>query len=182
MKKITILLFSVLNIFAFSQENKTGLEKSITGIQVGFLGADFYNESKVAEKFVIRSQFTLNPDIWGGSFYDKTGFALSPEISVAGKYYYNIFSRAERGKNTSNNSANYIALKLGYLPNWFVISNSDITVNESLIFVPSYGLRRNFSKNFNYEFRAGLGIGKVLKGNSSLQAFPDLSFKVGYDF
>jgi hypothetical protein len=35
---------------------------------------------------------------------------------------------------------------LGYLPYWFVISNSDISVNESLIIVPSYELRRSFSK------------------------------------
>jgi hypothetical protein len=182
MKKTIIILFCAINVLAFSQDSKNGVEKSLTGIQVGFLGADIYNESKIADNFVLRSQFTLNPSIWGGNFYDKTGFALTPEISVSPKYYYNLSSRAEKGKNSSHNSGNYIALKVGYLPNWFVISNSDISVNESLIIVPSYGLRRSFSKNFNYEFRVGLGIGKVLKGNSGVQAYPDLSFKVGYDF
>ncbi|MBC7556228.1 MAG: hypothetical protein H7195_04625 [Chryseobacterium sp.] len=181
MKKLTIILFSIVNVLVFSQKT-VSVEKSLTGIQVGFLGADLYNETRISDKFVIRSQFTLNPSIWGGDFYDKTGFALTPEISVSSKYYYNLSSRAEKGKNISHNSGNYIDLKLGYLPNWFVISNSDIKVNESLFILPSYGLRRNFSKNFNYEFNVGLGIGKVLKGNSNFQAYPDLSFKVGYDF
>ena len=44
------------------------------------------------------------------------------------------------------------------------------------------GLRKNFVKNFNYEFQVGLGVGKILKPGYDIQAVPNLSFRIGYDF
>lgn len=44
------------------------------------------------------------------------------------------------------------------------------------------GLRRSFSENFNYEFQFGIGLGKIMKPDYSLQVIPNLSFKIGYDF
>jgi hypothetical protein len=66
---------------------------------------------------------------------------------------------------------------------FFVISNVDgIKVNPMISVVPTYGFRRNFSSNFNYEFQAGIGLGKILKPDYDLQTVLNLSFKVGYDF
>jgi hypothetical protein len=182
MKKIittTILLIGLL----LSAQQKAGVERSLTGIQIGILGLDIYNEARLTDELVLRSQFSLNPSIWGGDLYSKTGFALTPSISLAPKYYYNIKKRQQEGKNTANNSANYFSLKIEYFPNWFVISNTkDLSVNDAIYFTPNYGFRRNFATNFNYEFRAGIGFGKIFKGNYGVQARPELSFKVGYDF
>ncbi len=108
---------------------------------------------------------------------------FNPEISLIPKYYYNLNRRLEKEKNIKNNSGNYLALDITYTPNWFVISNvKGIEVNEMISFVPTWGLRRNFAKNFNYEFKAGLGIGKILQKGYATQAVPELSFKIGYDF
>lgn len=182
MKRLLLVISLLIGLQAYSQE-KTGLEKSVTGIQIGFFGAEFYNEARLSESFTLRSQLELYPSIWGGDMYSKTGFALAPAISLTPKYYYNLQKRKDSGKNISNNSGNYISLKLEYIPNWFVISNTkDITVSETISLVPTWGLRRNFAKNFNYEFKAGLGIGKILKKGYSTQVVPDLSFKLGYDF
>lgn len=86
-------------------------------------------------------------------------------------------------KRTKNNSGNYLSAKLEYIPDWFVISNTkDIHVNPTLAIIPNWGLRRNFSENFNYELRLGLGIGKILKEDYDLQVIPEISFKLGYDF
>ena len=182
MKKIILTTFLFLGIYAFSQENAR-VEKSVTGVQVGFFGAEFYNEARLSENFSLRSQLELYPSIWGGDMYSKTGFALTPAISLTPKFYYNLQKRKDLGKNISNNSWNYVSLKVEYIPDWFVISNTkDIHVSETISIVPTWGLRRNFAKNFNYEFKAGLGVGKILKKGYSTQVIPDLSFKLGYDF
>lgn len=182
MKKIFLIFGIITSLLSFSQE-KNSIQKSVTGLQVGLFGADLYNEFKISNEIALRSQFSLNPSIWGGDLYSKTSFALSPSISLMPKYYYNIKKRSEKEKNTDNNSANYLSLKIEYFPDWFVISNaSDISVNDAIYFTPNYGFRRSFAKQFNYEFRAGLGIGKILKSNYQTQLRPELSFKVGYDF
>lgn len=156
---ITVLLTSLL----LSPQEKSNVEKSVTGVQIGLFGAEFYNEARLSENFALRSQVALYPSIWGGDLYNRTGFALAPAISLAPKYYYNLQKRSDEGKNISKNSGNYIAASLEYVPNWFVISNvKGIEVNEMISFIPTWGLRRNFAKNFNYEFKAGLGIGKIL--------------------
>lgn len=183
MKKIFLIFGMLITGVVFSQEKNNTVQKSITGLQIGFFGLDAYNEFKISDVIVLRTQFSLNPSIWGGDMYSKTNFAFTPSISLAPKYYYNLAKRNEKGKNTTNNSATYISLKIEYFPNWFVISNTrDLIVNDAIYFIPNYGFRRNFAKNFNYEFRAGLGIGKILKSNYQTQVRPELSFKVGYDF
>lgn len=182
MTKFLSLALLSLGAIAFGQKNAS-VEKSVTGIQIGLFGAELYNEAKLSDAFVLRSQLALYPSIWGGDLYSKTGFALAPAISVAPKYYYNLQKRSEAGKNTSNNSGNYISAVVEYVPNWFVISNvSGIEVNEMISLVPTWGLRRNFAEHFNYEFKAGLGIGKILQKGYDAQVVPELSFKIGYDF
>lgn len=182
MKK-TLTIAIVTFALSLSAQEKASVEKSVTGIQIGFFGAEFYNEARLADKWSLRNGVALYPSIWGGDLYNKTGFALAPAISVTPKYYYNLQKRSNAGKNISHNSGNYISASLEYVPNWFVISNvKGIEVNEMISFVPTWGLRRNFAKNFNYEFKAGLGIGKILQKGYATQAVPELSFKVGYDF
>jgi len=69
------------------------------------------------------------------------------------------------------------------VPDFVLISNADgIKVNPMISFVPTWGLRRNFAQNFNYELQLGLGVGKILKSGYDIQAVPNLSFKIGYDF
>lgn len=182
MKRVILIVSVLTGLHAYSQEQAT-VEKSVTGIQVGFFGAEFYNEARLSEHFTLRSQLELYPSIWGGDMYSKTGFALAPAISLTPKFYYNLQKRKDAGRNTANNSGNYVSLKVEYVPNWFVISNTkNLTVSETISLVPTWGLRRNFAKHFNYEFKAGLGIGKILRTGYATQVVPDLSFKIGYDF
>lgn len=179
--KISIAL--LLIVAHISAQQNTRLEQSVTGLQIGFFGAEVYNEARLSDQVSLRSQLSFLPSIWGGDFYSKTGFALAPALSLTPKYYYNLTKRAEKGKNTKNNAANYIAAELQYVPNWFVISNVEgVQVHPSLSIIPHYGFRRNFATDFNYEFKAGVGIGTILKKGYGLQVPIELSFKVGYDF
>lgn len=181
-KQIYLLAFSLFSLLGNAQNSN--VEKNMTGIQIGLFGIDFYNEIKIADKTTLRAEASLFPAIWGGDMYAKTGFAFYPALTVQPKYYYNISERAENGKNIKNNSANYFGLQVRYIPNWFVISNSkNLSLSNQINIIPTYGFRRNFADNFNYEFKAGLGYGRTFGNDfNSSGAVLDLSIKIGYDF
>ncbi len=182
MKKV---LFTIVFILTLKIGYSQNVEKSVTGVQFGLFGLELYNESRIGEKLALRSQLALNPiAFWGGDFYRKSGYAIAPSISLQPKYYYNINKRSAKGKNIKNNGANYISIQTLYFPKWFAISNYDnVTVANQIYFIPTFGIRRNFGGNFNYEFKVGYGYGFSFgeKINSS-GGVPNLGFKIGYDF
>ena len=57
---------------------------------------------------------------------------------------------------------------------------------NTLAIIPTWGFRRNFLENFNYEFKIGLGYGISYRDSENVNnekgAIMDLGFKVGYDF
>lgn len=179
------LSFLALSLIAIGGKAQTAdVEKSISGVQVGLFGLELYNETKIANKTTLKAELGLLAGVWGGDMYAKTGFAFYPSLVVMPKYYYNIDKRAEKGKNTKNNAGNYFGLQVNYIPNWFVISNEkNLNLNNQMHFIPTYGIRRNFGGNFNYEFRAGIGYSFTFGSpNNTSGTSMDLSFKVGYDF
>ncbi|MGU3376602.1 hypothetical protein [Chryseobacterium sp. M5A1_1a] len=121
----------------YSQE-KSSTKNLFFGVQAGLFGVNIYNESNLSEQFVLRSEIDLTAGIWGGDLYSKTGFVLMPALSITPKWYYNINERNNKNKNTKYNSANYLSAKLGFVPNWFVISNVDgIEVNLMISLIPT---------------------------------------------
>jgi len=182
MKKIFLILIGTIG-YSLHAQNVSSNKESFLGVQAGLFGANVYYEKNISESFAVRGDIEFSPGIWGGDLYSKTGFAVTPGIKIAPKWYYNMSKRKEALKNTKNNSANYITANVGFVPDLFVISNVDgITVNPMVSIVPTWGLRRNFANNFNYEIQTGLGVGKILKPNYDLQTVLNLSFKIGYDF
>lgn len=183
--KRTILVFSLILILSKVSAQNESVEKSVTGIQIGFLGANIYNETRLADAFVLRSQFALYPAFFSGEANPNTGLVLFPEFSLIPKYYYNLKRREIDGKSTKNNSGNYVSIDFKYLPDWFSVFNKDnIPTPNSIGIIPTWGIRRNFSENFNYEFNVGLGYGTYLNdgsGNNSALIY-NLGFKIGYDF
>lgn len=168
------------------------VQKNVTGVQAGFFGVNVYNEFRLTSILALRADI----DLYGGISYDNgkntiTPFhfisdgklVLTPIINLQPKVYYNIKGRAHRGKNIHNNGSNYFSLNLKYVPNWFVISNEKVTPLTQFYVVPTFGIRRNFAKNFNYEFKTGLGGGVAYIDNREYgMPFFELSFKIGYDF
>ena len=182
MKKYFFII-SLITISSICKAQNSQIEKSVTGLQIGLFGVDFYNESRLSNKLALRSEISLFPAIWGGDLYAKTGFAFYPAITLQPKYYYNFSSRTQKGKNTKNNSANYLAMQFRYIPDLFVISNSDVELSNQIQVIPTFGIRRNFSENFNYEFRAGIGYGTTFGYDQNQSgAVLDLSIKLGLDF
>lgn len=183
----TMLLFTTfftLSLSTFSQNKKIkpSVEKSIFGVQAGLFGVFGYNESKLSDDFTLRTEIGMLAGAWGGSFYPKTGFVMTPTISLEPRYYYNLNRRLKKDKNTLNNSANFFSLKTNYNPDLFVISNYDnIRTREHITIVPKWGLRRNIGKNFEYEFTAGIGYAYNFELKNG-ESYLDLGLRIGYRF
>ncbi|HCY82937.1 MAG TPA: hypothetical protein DHV22_15745, partial [Xanthomarina gelatinilytica] len=76
------------------------------------------------------------------------------------RFYYNLNKRHNKGKRIDGNSGNFISLKTSYNSDLFFIgTNEDIHLETDFMVIPTWGIRRNLCKHFNYE--AGFGIGYI---------------------
>lgn len=164
------------------------VEKSLFGVQTGFLDISAHHEAKLTNQIVLRTEVGFDSGIWYSDFYDEAGFILMPVIFLEPKWYYNLAKRESKGKRIDHNSGNFIGLKTYYHPDWFVISTHDnLRVISDISIVPTWGIRRNIGQYFNYE--AGLGIGyryllgkqaNYIEDKGELIASPHL--KIGFSF
>jgi hypothetical protein len=170
------------------KSQNASVEKSTYGIQTGFLGIWLHNETKLSNSIALRSEIGFDSGIWGGDFYDGTGFLLTPVITLEPRLYYNLNKREEKSRRIEGNSGNFISLKTSYHPDWFVISNTDnVSVISDISIIPTWGIRRNIGKHFTYE--TGFGIGYrytfakqagFLENKSEVDL--NLHLRVGYRF
>jgi len=182
-----LLSFYCFNISAqtINDEATATVEKSLFNLQTGFYGIWASNEARLGSHFVLRSEIGL--DAFSSVGPQKDVFALAPAINLEPRWYYNIARRSNKGRNTQNNSANFLALSVKYAPDWFVISNRDnLNVYNQVYIIPKWGLRRNIGKsNFNYEFDFGIGYAYLEqygyeKNHSDVAV--DLHARIGYTF
>jgi hypothetical protein len=187
MKRILLTLaFFGLTLLAKSQN--ASVEQSTYGIQTGFLGLWVHNETKLSNAMVLRSEIGLDSGIWGGDFYNGTGFLMTPVLSLEPKLYYNLNKRVSKSKRIDGNSGNFISLKTSYHPDWFVISNKDkLRYISDISVIPTWGIRRNIGNHFNYETGVGMGYRYIFakqagfSENKSEAAF-NVHLRIGYRF
>lgn len=185
-KAILTLTLFFLSISVKSQNSS--VEKSTLGIQTGFLGIWLHSENKLTNQIVLRSEIGFDSGIWGGEFYEKTGFLVTPVLTAEPKWYYNLTKRQNKSKRIDGNSGNFISLKTSYHPDWFVISNyDDIKIISDISFIPTWGIRRNIGNHFNYESGIGIGYRYIfakqagyLENESDLAL--NLHLRIGYKF
>lgn len=144
------------------------VEKSLYGIQTGFWGFWFYNESKLSPKWALRTEVGL---------FDYFGIAgginLEPVISLAPRWYFNRERRLEKGKRIDANSGSFVALKTSLRPSIFSIPvDTDLEQERlSVSFVPTIGARKNIGEKFNYELGVGFGVEYFSKGGYDFSFF-----------
>jgi len=187
MKKITLtLIFCGLTLIAKSQT--ASVEKSTYGIQTGFLGIWAHNETKLTNSIALRTEVGFDSGIWGGDFYDGTGFLMTPVITLEPRLYYNLNKRVKKSRRIDGNSGNFISLKTSYHPDWFVISNTDnVSVVSDISFIPTWGIRRNVGKHFTYETGIGIGYRYIFAKQAGFlenesEVAVNLHLRLGYRF
>ncbi len=177
--KIVVIAATLLLALNLNAQN-TSVEKSIWGIQTGFLGIWAHNEYRLSDKIALRSEIGFD----GG--FRITGsteiYALTPTLKIEPRWYYNLNKRQKKGKNISMNSGNFIAVSFSYLPNWFVISNNNHTYTpDQISIIPKWAIRRVIGKHFVYETGFGIGFAHEFESNTSGTAV-DLHLCIGYTF
>jgi hypothetical protein len=189
-KTLLILTICGLSFVAKSQNTNidASVEKSIFGIQTGIFGIWAHNETKLSNKIVLRTELGFDSEIRSNNYYKGASFFMTPVIILEPRFYYNLNKRVEKSRRIDGNSGNFISLKTSYHPDWFAISNSDdVNLFSSISITPTWGIRRNIGKHFNYE--AGVGVGYTYKfteragfsqNNSLLRV--DLNLRIGYWF
>ncbi|WP_447636805.1 hypothetical protein [Flavobacterium microcysteis] len=185
MKKIYVLfLLSAHTIFA----QDYSVEKSTFSFQTGFLGFWLNNESKLSDKFTLKTEIGF--DAFSRSSDDDNASldALAPVITLEPRWYYNLEKRASKGRKIHNNAGNFVAITTSYHPDWFLLSGKeDMYVNHQLAIIPKWGIKRNIgNSNFTYELGAGLGYNFILNRRHSFdnsdQIWLDLHARIGYIF
>lgn len=185
MKK-TLFILSLFLLFQTAKAQDSSVEKSVFGAQVGFLGIWAHNEARLFNQIALRTELGFDSGIWGGSFYDKTGYVFTPVITAEPRWYYNLNNRKAKSKRIDGNSGNFLSLKTSYHPDWFVISNyENISIVSDLSIVPTWGIRRNIGKHINYEAGIGLGYRRIFaKSAGYLKDEDDLAvnlhLRIGY--
>ena len=116
MKKIITLAFISLSIFCNAQN--PSVEKSVFGIQTGFLGFWGHNESRLSNTIALRSELGLDAGILITDFEGRSGFLLAPVLTLEPRFYYNLNKRISKSKDITNNSGSFISLKTSYHPDW----------------------------------------------------------------
>lgn len=153
-----LCLVCVIVIPSLSLAQDKSVESRVRGIQVGTLGVWYHQERLLAPTRALRFELGLDGGFWGGSFYSKTGYVLTPVIALEPRHYYNLTNRAEKLRNISGNSANFLTLRTSIHPAWFYFSNYDnVDVVTDVSLVPTWGVRRVEGKHLTYE--AGIGLG-----------------------
>lgn len=189
MKKLVFTLtLCTLTIIAKSQH--ASVENSTFGVQTGVLGVWVYNEAKLSNAFALRTEIGFDFGIWETTFYDdfNSPFLLTPVIVLEPRFYYNLKKRLENSKRIDGNSGNFIALKSGFHPDWFVLFNrDDAPVVSDFSIIPTWGIRRNLGEHFNYEAGIGAGFSHTFaeragysKDKSELEL--NMHLRIGYRF
>jgi len=159
MKK-TLLILILCSLALIARSQNASVEKSTFGVQTGVLGIWVYNEAKLSNAIALRTEVGFDFGIWETTYYDDydSPFLLTPVIVVEPRFYYNLKKRSEKSKRIDGNSGDFIALKTGYHPDWFVLFNTDnAPIVSDFSIIPTWGIRRNIGDHFNYE--AGIGVG-----------------------
>lgn len=183
-----IITLSICLFTFFSKAQNASVEKSTYGIQIGTLGIWAHREVKLTNEIALRAEIGMDAGFFGGSFYPKNGYLMTPVITLEPRWYYNLDKRVSKSKNISGNSANFLTLQTSYHPNWFVISNyENVKIANQISIIPTWGLKRNIGKHFTYE--TGIGIGYIYIFAESAgysknegEAAANLHLRIGYRF
>lgn len=185
------LVFCAITLSSIAQDKSASVEKSIFGIQTGLLGLWVHNESRLTNAISLRSEIgldgalSINDNVVGNDI-----FALVLAITLEPRWYYNLNKRVSKSRRIDGNSGNFLALKITYHPDVLVYSNQNtdnINFLSDISIIPTWGIRRNIGKHFNYETGIGIGYVRILEDVNSFLFSKDniginLHLRIGYRF
>jgi hypothetical protein len=182
---IFCLIFLVVqNTISFTQSQDRSLGRQLN-IETGYSGGWLTLEQPISEAWSIRLEAGVNYTIFGGKKWEGgTGYALSANINLETRYYFDRIRRIHQNKSVKNNSGSFIAMNVHTNPDWFDLSNYENVVNQRYIRIfPSIGLKRGIGDSFFYELGTGVGYGYLLNGQAGTNLHDityELRLRIGY--
>lgn len=178
---LILFIFSAINGSAQNSETAS-VEKSIWGVQTGLLGFWAHNESKLTRTIALRTELGFD-----GGFYGSTNdlnYVFVPILRVEPRWYRSLDRRFEKGKNTANNTADFLSLKAIFLPDLFTVSNDDVRVSTTMGLTANAGMRRVYWDHFSFELGLGAGFAADLEDNygDAIYFLPEVFLRLGYNF
>ncbi|MEM8899323.1 MAG: hypothetical protein AAGC85_14515, partial [Bacteroidota bacterium] len=129
MKTTISLALAALYVFpTYAQKISLGtsqspsVERSISGIQIGYPGVWVYHELRLADQFSLRGEIGYVTESLENIELGHVDF--NPVISLESRWYYNLRRRDRLGKETRRNSGNFFALATNFKPGPNIYSSS----------------------------------------------------------
>ena len=176
MKKITFIIILTFLYVPQSLQAQKGLTENFN-FKIGMIGGWLAYEKPLSDSFLL----DIELGYIGGVL--SNGLIFTSIIELEPRYYYNLNKRIQKSKNTKNNSANYLALQLSYIPSVLTIAKKNSTINilETFSAIPTFGFRRNISGGLNFDFEVGVGYMWTKKGHTN-EIAPNLLIGFSYVF
>ncbi|MCU0469041.1 MAG: hypothetical protein MUF58_10590 [Arcicella sp.] len=109
---------------------------------------------------------------------DKSYFGLQPQLTADFRHYYNFEKRLTKGKNISNNSGNYLALRTMYTFDPVVNKDQFPVLNTGLIIGGVWGIQRIYNSGIYLGLSLGAGM---LFGTQKFETAGIGNFHLGFN-
>jgi len=153
MKNLLIFLAILSSIGVYAQETTTNSQFSLN-----LLAPSAEYELAVSDHSTIDMNLGVG-FAYHSSSYGGDAFGLFPGVEAQYRYYYNFNKRADKGKKTSENSANYIAGIASITSGKPIIGDLEYTDDYAGFVGPAWGLQRVYNSGFKLNLNLGLGLG-----------------------
>lgn len=152
--KIRLSVIVVLLLLVVSTYGQIRLTQAISRVNVHVFptGINYSREIPIANNSTIEGSLGISSHYYLRDF----AFQLRSNIAVEYKFYYNINSRKDKGKNIHGNSASFIGATA--FSDLFPLYKLDQSNNENFLFCGAifWGIRQQIKDSgFQFNFRAG---------------------------
>lgn len=173
MRKYLLYLLLSCNAFLYSQT-----EKHLIKANLLFTPSLTY-EIGLNDNFTAKGE--VGTSLTGFDNSTDTFIGVFPKFELQGKYYYNFENRVKKGKNTANNSANFLALVYHYSGKSSFINDNDRLTDFSLL-GGVWGFQRTYGKSFSILFEIGAGYDFAYRDYNTFNGrpFPVIGFELGW--
>ena len=163
MKKFFFIFICFFLIQTSKAQDSVSVEKSLIGSSVSPFGSlSFDYEVKLSKEWTLLSNISAYYDYDKGSNLNSKGYSIRPILGLEPRWYYNLDRRNRLSKNIKFNAGNYWSLDIDYhLKSILATNQSNYTIENSIYFLHSYGMRRIISKNLYFDGSLYIGYSQV---------------------
>ncbi|CAL67765.1 hypothetical protein [Christiangramia forsetii] len=172
MKHFLFVLALIASLNIFSQETTTNNQFSLN-----LLAPSAEYEFSVSDRSTIDLNLGIGFTYQYSSLFGEA-YGIYPGFEAQYRYYYNFEKRADKGKKTSENSANYITGIASVTSGNAIIGDLDYENDYGAFVGPAWGLQRVYESGFKLNLNLGLGLGFNDSGDTYVK--PLFSFQLGW--